>query len=355
MTTVVATVDLRSDTVTKPTRAMREAMMAAEVGDDVFGEDPNVKALESLSAEYLGKEAGLFVASGTMGNLVSLLTHCQRGDEILVSRGAHIFQYEQGGAASLGGLLLNPLGSSKMEHLKAEDVAENISADDVHKPRTRLVCLENTLNGRVIAKETVDQICTVAKEKGLKTHLDGARLFNASRTLDLTPSSLVENIDTVQFCFSKGLAAPVGSMIVGPLSFIEEARRARKLVGGGMRQVGVLAAACKIALTEMVERLDEDHRNARKLAEAINEMEYLRVNLDHCDTNMVWIETQFEENSAEDLVELLKKEGILMLAISNSKIRAVTHHGITDSDIDRCVDIIAKAAGKLGKKVKAKI
>ncbi|HMP52621.1 MAG TPA: low-specificity L-threonine aldolase [Candidatus Melainabacteria bacterium] len=335
----MSVIDLRSDTVTRPTAAMKEAMAQAEVGDDVFGEDPTVNDLEAYSAQLMGKEAGLFVASGTMGNFVSLLSHCGRGDEVLVARGAHIFQYEQGGAFSLGGMELKPIGQSKMQALKASDVLDNISPRDQHKPITRLVCLENTLNGIAVPLETLDAVAEAAVGHNLKTHMDGARIFNAALALKTDVKRLVEKIDSVQFCFSKGLSAPAGSMVVGNREFIDKARRARKVLGGGMRQVGLLAAACRVALEKMTDRLEEDHENARKLAEGVAKLDCLQVDLSICQTNMVWIETNFpgEKLKAQDLVEAVKNLGVLVLATAPDKIRAVTHYGITDGDIDRTI------------------
>lgn len=348
----MSVIDLRSDTVTRPTAAMKEAIAKAEVGDDVFGEDPTVNELEAYSAQLMGKEAGLFVASGTMGNFVSLLSHCGRGDEVLVARGAHIFQYEQGGASSLGGMVLNPIGQSKMQAITASDVLNNISACDVHKPITRLVCLENTLNGIAVPLETTDAVVDAARNQGLRTHMDGARIFNAALALKSDVKRLVEGIDSVQFCFSKGLSAPVGSMVVGDKEFIHKARRARKALGGGMRQAGLLAAACRVALDQMTGRLEEDHENARKLAEGVKELDFLNVDLSNCQTNMVWIETGFpdEKLKAQTLVDEIKEQGVLVLATGPDKIRAVTHHGITDGDIDRTIAAFATAVAKIVEK-----
>ena len=337
-------IDLRSDTVTKPTLEMREAMKVAEVGDDVFGDDPTVNELEEQSASRLGKEKGLFVASGTMGNLVAVLTHCGRGDEILLARGAHIFQHEQGSAATLGGITMNPIGESQNRPLQADDIEKNISPVDVHKPITRLVTLENTLNGIAIPKDEIDSVCEVASKNKLATHLDGARIFNAATALKVSVCELVEKVDTVQFCFSKGLSAPVGSMLVGPASFINKARHWRKTVGGGMRQAGVLAGPCLIALNEMTKRLEEDHKNAYRLASAVNELEGIKVNLESCHTNMVSLKGG---RTAHDLVQSLHEKGLFVLATTDFMIRAVTHHGITASDIDRAIEMVGDAVKEL--------
>lgn len=341
----MTTIDLRSDTVTIPTDEMREAMKSAPVGDDVFNEDPTVIRLERRSAELMGKESGLFVSSGTMGNLVAILTHCGRGDELLVARGAHIYQYEQGTASTLGGITMNPIGASKMEHLKASDVKQNIAPDDVHKPKTKLVTLENTLNGIPQAVDEVDQIASTAKGNNLSTHMDGARIFNAALALGVEPGRIVQNIDTVQFCFSKGLAAPVGSMLCGSQPFISEARRWRKALGGGMRQVGVLAGACLIALTKMAKRLAEDHQTAKLLAEGLKKVDMIECDPELSKTNMVWFEPKIPNVSAFALACALKEKGVLVIAISDKIIRAVTHYGITDSDIE-------KALGKIDETVK---
>ena len=340
-------IDLRSDTVTTPTDEMREAMKSAPVGDDVFEEDPTVMKLEKRSAEIMGKEKGLFVSSGTMGNLVAILTHCGRGDELLVARGAHIFQYEQGTASTLGGITMNPIGTSKMEHLKASDVKQNIAPDDVHKPRTKLVSLENTLNGIPQPVDEVDEIGSIARSNKLVTHMDGARIFNAAQALGVEPGRIVKNIDTVQFCFSKGLSAPVGSMLCGSKSFISEARRWRKALGGGMRQVGVLANPCLISLEKMSKRLEEDHQTAKLLAEGLKKIDLIKCDLNLCQTNMVWIEPNIAGCDAFDLASRLKEKQVLVIAVSDKMIRAVTHYGITDSDIKKALSAIEESVKEL--------
>ena len=332
-------IDLRSDTVTTRTEAMREAMKTALVGDDVFREDPTVIELENRSAQITGKEKGLFVSSGTMGNLVALLSHCGRGDQILVARGAHIFQYEQGGASTLGGITMNPLGESKFRHLEAADVKKNIAQDDVHKPLTRLLSLENTMNGIPQPVEDIEAICQIARQNNLLVHLDGARIFNAACALEVEPGEIVAQVDSVQFCFSKGLSAPVGSMLCGNEKFIEKARRWRKAVGGGMRQAGVIAASCLIALEKMRDRLLEDHKTARALGEGLQSLEFVHCDLKNCHTNMVFLEVSIPGKTACDLEKKLKEKNLLVLALSDTMIRAVTHYGITDSDIDLAIEI----------------
>lgn len=343
----MSSIDLRSDTVTKPSPAMREAMKEAKVGDDVFEEDPTVIELEELSAKTMGKEKGLFVSSGTMGNLVSLLSHCDRGDEVLLARAAHVFQYEVRAASTLGGISLNPLGNSKFSPITGDMVEKNIAPVDVHKPITKLVSLENTLNGMAIPKSQIDEVAKVAKEHNLKVHLDGARLFNAACALKISPREIVEEVDSVQFCFSKGLAAPVGSMVCGSKEFIQKARHWRKALGGGTRQAGVLAAPCLVAINQMTERLSEDHKNARVLAEAVNKIPGLKVDMEYCQTNMVFIETSITGKTAAHLVELLDNEGVKVLDVAKNTIRAVTHYGITDSDIDKVIEALKIAAKQL--------
>ncbi len=268
-------VDLRSDTLTRPTDAMSRAMAAADVGDDVFGEDPTVNRLEEMAADRMGKEAALFVASGTMGNLVSLLTHCARGEEIILGSFAHTFYFEQGGAAAVGGIHPRTLPNQPDGTLTVSDIEGAVRPDNVHFPRTRLIVLENTHNlcgGYPLDMDYMQAVGDIAQRHNLKIHVDGARFFNAAVALDLPPDKLAAKADSVSFCLSKGLAAPVGSGVCGRREFIGIARRARKVLGGGMRQAGVLAAAGIVALTEMVDRLADDHANARKLAEGLAEM-----------------------------------------------------------------------------------
>src|SRR5581483_5015121 len=265
-------IDLRSDTVTQPTAAMREAMARAEVGDDGYGEDPTVNRLEELAAEKLGKEAGLFVSSGTMGNLVSLMAHCGRGDEVIVGSSAHIVTSEQGGASALGGMSLMQVPVQKDGTLALEDLKNAIRSKSLMSPRTRLIAVENTqlrANGAPLVPTYLQQVRALADKHGLKVHTDGARIFNAAVALKVDVKELARDSDSVTFCLSKGLAAPVGSMVVGSREFIGEARRMRQVCGGAMRQAGVIAAAGIVALETMVERLAEDHANARYFAECL--------------------------------------------------------------------------------------
>ncbi len=269
------TIDLRSDTLTKPSAAMRKAMANAEVGDDVFGEDPTVNRLEEVAAEKTGKEAALFVSSGTMANLVSLLTHCSRGDEVILGDQAHIFFYEQGGCAALGGIHPRTVPNLPDGTLNLEDVEAAIRADNVHFPITRVIALENTHNrclGTPLPPAYMDQVKALADKYALKIHVDGARIFNAAAALETDAANLLQHADSVSFCLSKGLGAPVGSLVCGRQDFIERARRNRKVVGGGMRQAGILAAAGLVALEENIHHLPTDHANALKLALGLAEL-----------------------------------------------------------------------------------
>ncbi len=330
-------VDLRSDTVTRPTPAMREAMYRAEVGDDVFGEDPTVNRLEELAAHRLDKEAALFVASGTMGNLVALLTHCGRGDEAIVGDRSHTYLFEQGGMAALGGIVPHPIPNQPDGTLRLEDIEQAIREDNVHFPRTRLLCLENThnmCNGMPLSVEYTAQVVHLAHSHGLKVHLDGARIFNAAAALGVDVRELTRDVDSVMFCLSKGLCAPVGSLLCGDRSFIAEARRARKVVGGGMRQAGVLAAAGIVALEQMTGRLGEDHARARRLAEGLAEIPGVVVA--PVATNIVyfWLEEERPNRTPETVVHALAERGVLVLGRELGRFRAVTHYWIGDEDIE---------------------
>lgn len=339
-------IDLRSDTVTQPTPAMRDAMANAEVGDDVYGEDPTVNRLEALSAEMLGKEAALFVSSGTMGNLIALLTHGGRGDEIIVGDQSHIFTSEQGGASVLGGMAMFPLQTQPDGTLKIDDMRRAIRSDDVHYARTRLICIENThmrMNGAPLPVEYLKHVRDLADVRHLKIHTDGARIFNAAVALNVSVQALTQFSDTVQFCLSKGLSAPVGSMLVGPSDFIQEARRARKLVGGGTRQAGILAAAGIVALETMVERLAEDHANAKYLAEALADLPDIDLDPARVKTNMVIFGLVPNTITAAQVVESAKQDGVLVQARGEHSIRAATHYGVTRADVDTAIRAIRRA------------
>ena len=332
-------VDLRSDTVTKPTQAMREAMYRAEVGDDVFGEDPTVNRLERTAAERMGKEAALLVVSGTMGNLVALLTHCGRGDEVILGDSSHTYLFEQGGMAALGGIAPRPVANQPDGTLRLVDIERAIRPDNEHFPRTRLVCLENThnvCNGAALTVEYTAQVAGLAHSRGLRVHLDGARIFNAAAALGTDASRLTSEVDSVTFCLSKGLCGPVGSLLCGDASFIGEARRARKVVGGGMRQAGILAAAGIVALEQMTERLEEDHVRAKQLAEGLAGIPGVEVAPVISNILYFWM-TEEVTVAQEDVVAGLAERGIRLLGRDDGRYRAVTHHLVGDDDIKRAV------------------
>ncbi len=338
-------VDLRSDTVTKPTPEMRAAMAQAEVGDDVYGEDPTVNRLEELAAERTGKEAALFVASGTMGNLTALLTHCGRGDEIIVGNCSHIFLHEAGGVSALGGVHSCQLSNRPDGSLALADVETAIRADDPHEPVTRLVCLENTQNrcgGVVLTPESTRQLADLAHRHGLAIHLDGARIFNAAAALGVEVRELTAPVDSVMFCLSKGLCAPVGSMLCGSKEFIHKARRIRKMLGGGMRQAGVLAAAGIIAIEKMSLRLGEDHARARKLFEGLKQVHGLAVN--EPATNMVFLSlNESVPYSEEEVAARLKQRGVLVDVAGRRLFRLVLHYWIDDLGVERAVEAFEAA------------
>ena len=351
----MSAIDLRSDTVTLPSPSMREAMYRAELGDDVYGEDPTVNKLQEMAAERLGTEAALFVSSGTMGNLVSLLTHCGRGNEIIVGDQSHIILHEQGGAAALGGIFSRTVKNATTGELPLEEIAKLINfADDDHVAKTKLICLENTWNGCVLKPAYMKSVAELARKNGLAMHLDGARVFNASVALGLPVSEVVAKFDTVQFCCSKGLSAPAGSMLCGPTDFIKEAKRNRKILGGGMRQVGVLAAACIVALEEMVERLAEDHLNARLLADSIVGCKNIVIDPASVHTNIVIFEVTGDSAlTADQLVTRFKEAGLLTLALDKTHIRAVTHYGITRKDVESAARIISNAMSEQRQEARA--
>lgn len=331
-------VDLRSDTVTLPTPEMRRAMAEAELGDDVFGEDPTVRRLEALAAERMGKEAAVLVTSGTQGNLVGVLSHTQRGDEVIVGDQAHLFHYEVAGCAVVGSLQLRPIPNVDGA-LNPADIEAAIRPPNVHHPRTGLVCVENTHNrngGAVLDARQMHDVAEVAHRHGIPVHLDGARIFNAAVALGVDVSSLTREVDSVTFCLSKGLAAPVGSVLCGSRAYIEVARKYRKMLGGGMRQAGVIAAAGIVALNTMVDRLAEDHENARILAEGLAELPGIALDPTKVRTNIVIFEVTAPLGAA-GLVARLKERGVLALVNTPTRIRMVTHYGITRSDVVRAI------------------
>jgi len=320
-------------------------MAAADVGDDVFGEDPTVNRLEEMAADRLGKEAALFVASGTMGNLVSLLAHCGRGEEIILGSLSHTFFFEQGGSAAVGGIHPRTIANRPDGTLPLAEIEGAIRADNVHFPQTRLIVLENTHNlcsGYPLDLDYMQAVGDIAQRHGLKIHVDGARFFNAAVALDVPPDKLATEADSISFCLSKGLAAPVGSVVCGSRDFIGSARRARKVVGGGMRQAGVLAAAGIVALTEMVDRLADDHANARKLAEGLAEMPGLAIDLSQIKSNIVFFEVNRRDLTVAELVQRLDDNGARMLPVGPGRIRAVTHYHVSSDDIDYVLGVIAK-------------
>jgi threonine aldolase len=337
-------VDMRSDTITQPTSSMRQAMFEAEVGDDVFGEDPTVNRLEEMVAKRLGKEAALFVASGTMANLVSQLTHCGRGDEIILGDQSHMFFYEQGGSAALGGIHPHSLPNKPDGTIGLTDIEAAIRPEDVHFPKTKLIVLENThnrCNGRPLNADYMHSVAELARRYGLKLHVDGARLFNAATALRVTAEDLVAEANSLSICLSKGLAAPVGSVVCGTKNFIAHARRNRKVVGGGIRQAGVLAAAGIVAITEMVDRLADDHKNAGELAEGLANIPGLSIDPEMVSTNIVYFDVTKENLTACILAESLDRQGIRLLPTGPKRLRAVTNYQITSSDIDYTLDVFS--------------
>ena len=337
-------IDLRSDTVTRPTPAMRAAMAEAEVGDDVYREDPTVIRLEEKTAALLGKEAALFVPSGTMGNQIGVRVHCQAGDEFLCDSDCHIFMYEQAAAAQLFGISARPV-TAEGHLLTVAHLEDRVRPDDVHHPRTRLITLENTHNrggGRVLPYDEVVRICAWAKGLGLARHLDGARLFNAVSASGISAADWSQHFDTISVCFSKGLGAPIGSALVGPRDKIEQARRLRKALGGGWRQAGILAAAAIYALDHNIERLADDHANAQTIAEAVRRSEGLRLDLPQVDTNIVIFRLDERQGPAEEFCHRIADRGVRMHPIARTKIRAVTHLDVSADDAAKVAGVLAE-------------
>lgn len=332
-------IDLRSDTVTLPTPEMRRAMAEAELGDDVYGEDPTVNRLEAMAAEELGKQAAVFVPSGTMGNLAAVLAHCNRGDEVILGDVSHTVLFEAGGVAALGGIHPRTVPNQPDGTLSLDDVRAAVRPDDIHQPPTRLVCIENTHNrcgGVALSLEYTRQVGDICRELGLKLHLDGARIFNAAVALDVGAAELAAPVDSVTFCLSKALCAPVGSVICGSETFVQRVRRMRKQLGGGMRQAGVLAAAGIVALESMVDRLTEDHQRAARLAASLSDLPEISVEETPLRTNMVFIRIDPRSSfSAATLSQALNKEHIRVGAVADRRIRMVLHYWIDDDDLDR--------------------
>ena len=341
-------VDLRSDTVTRPTTGMRDAMSNAPMGDDVFGDDPSVNQLQVRAAEMLGKEAALFVPSGTMANQVALRTHTEPGDEIIVEAGSHIFLYEGGGFAALSGLSASCVaGQAGVMALADVRAAVRPPGGLSHYPNSSLLCVENTANragGTVVPAEHCVALGEVAHEQGLAYHLDGARMFNAAIVQGISAAELVAPFDSISFCLSKGLGCPVGSLLVGSQAFVARAHRFRKMFGGGMRQAGVLAAADLYALEHHIARLADDHRRARVLGEELDAMAGFSVNLDSVATNMVYADVNAGSGSAADLVEHLRTQGILITAVSSQSVRFVSHLDVDDDGITRALEACSSFA-----------
>jgi threonine aldolase len=326
-------IDLRSDTVTRPDAAMRAAMVDAPVGDDVYGEDPTVNRLEAIAAEMTGHEAGLLATSGTQSNLLGILSHCQRGEEYIVGQLAHTYKYEAGGAAVLGSIQPQPIEMEDDGTLDLERVRAAIKPDDIHFARTRLLCLENTQAGKVLPLDYMTRAGELAREHNLGFHLDGARVFNAATACNVPVDTITRQFDTVSVCLSKGLGAPVGSVLLGDKDRIHEARRWRKMVGGGMRQAGMLAAAGIIALEQNSKRLNDDHARALRLAEGLSDIEELHVEPSDVQTNMVFV--SFDEQHDGKLRAFLADRGVLIK--SGTRVRLVTHLDVNDGDIEAVV------------------
>lgn len=344
-------IDFRSDTVSWPTPSMRAAMAAAPVGDDVYGEDPTVNELEALAAARTGKEAGLFVASGTMGNLSAILSHAGRGDEAILGADCHVFSWEAGGLAALGGVVPYPLPTDAFGRMDPARVEDAVREDDPHLPRTRLVLVENSYGGKhgyPLSPNYFAEIAAVARRHGLATHMDGARLFNAAVALDIDAGEITQHVDSVTFCLSKGLCAPVGSVLCGSTEFIDRARRARKILGGGMRQAGVLAAAGIIALNEMIERLADDHTHARLLAEGLARIPGVNVDLDMVRTNMVFFDLAYDVPlSSEDVARQMRETAGVWVGTNGSRgFRAVTHYWIDDAAVETFLSVLEQVLAR---------
>lgn len=326
-----ARLDMRSDTVTQPTRGMLDAMVSAPLGDDVYGDDPTANELQQFAAKLLGKEASLFLSSGTQSNLCAMLTQCQRGEEIITGEHYHVFDSEAGGASALGGIMFATVPHTKNGSIKSSDIIKKIKPDDAHYPVSKMLCLENTHDGMTQTAEEIDSLALLGKDKGLVTHLDGARLMNAVVKQGVNLSDMLKNVDTVSLCLSKGLGAPMGTILAGSEVFIKRAHRTRKLLGGAMRQVGVMAAAGLYALENNIERMRIDHENALLLANRINNFEQLSVDLSTVETNMVFFD--IKDDIADKLRSHLLQKGII-IGPGQHKIRLVTHLGYGSEDID---------------------
>lgn len=338
-------IELRSDTFTLPSPAMLAAIGSAAIGDDVYGEDPTVRELEALTAHKLAKEAACFMPSGTMANLAAIMVHCPRGSKVLVGNESDIYIYEAGGAATCGGIIYEAIATQPDGRLLLSDLARALP-DDPSDPQfalPALICLENTHNrcgGTILPLDYLRAVADFARSHGLPVHLDGARIFNAAVALGVAPSEIARYADSAQFCLSKGLAAPIGSMLVGDAAFVEKARRTRKMLGGGMRQAGIVAAAGIVALEQMVERLAEDHANARRLAEGLATLPGIEIDLGAVQTNIVIFRVADERFTWKRFIEAARGRGLRIGELGYGRIRAVTHYGITAQDIDTALSIV---------------
>jgi len=336
------TIDLRSDTVTLPTDEMRQAMYEAQVGDDVFREDPTINHLEELAAKVTGKEAALFTTSGTMANLIAILTHTRPGNEIIVGSEAHTFQNEVGGASALGGVVMRTVPNDENGQINLDLVEQAIRTKNIHFPETTLLCLENTHNrcgGAVLTPEYTEASTELAHNHGLEVHLDGARIFNAAVALNVPVTDLTNTVDSVCFCVSKGLSAPIGSLLCGSQDFVDRARKYRKMLGGGMRQAGVIAAAGIVAIQKMVSRLAEDHANARRLANGLANIPCIVVNLETVQTNIVNFDVP-SKTTADGFAQQMGARGVKFNSRGGQTVRAVTHRMISEADVDEAIEQI---------------
>lgn len=340
---------MRSDTVTLPTDEMYEAIKNAELGDDVYREDPTVNRLEELAAKTMGKEAALLVTSGTQANLTSVMAQTNRGDEVILESDAHIYHYEVGGISALAGVIPK-LIKGKKGALEPGDVEKEIMPEEIHHPKTALVCIENTHNragGTVITPEQIEALSEVTRSKGVPLYMDGARIFNAAVALNRDVKDFTGHVDSLMFCLSKGLSAPVGSVMIGNTDFIEKARKIRKMLGGGMRQAGIIAAPGIVALEKMVDRLSEDHTNARALAEGLSKFESIKIDLETVQTNIVKFEVQGLKVSPEEFFSMLRERGVQILGYEGNVMRMVTHRHITREDINYTLEVFEDVIRKI--------
>lgn len=331
-------IDLRSDTVTHPTDEMRQAMANAEVGDDVYQDDPTTKELERYAAEITGKEAALFVPSGTFGNQLALFTHCERGNEVIIGNDSHIIVHEVGAASVIAGVQMRTLNTNKGE-MNIEEIEETIRKEDnIHFPKTGLIVLENAYsNGKALSINYMKNVRKISKKYNIPIHLDGARLFNAATSLNVDVKEIADEVDSIQFCLSKGLCSPIGSLLVGSKSFIDKARKKRKLMGGGLRQTGILAAAGLISLKKMTKRLQEDHDKAKKLAKEMAKIPGISLEIDDVDINLVFFKVDKNKYKTDDIVDFFKKRNILINPEEKGYMRFVTHYWIKNEDIDHII------------------